>query len=240
LFRSILPLTIALVLLLAGCDSGPPPLSEAEIVDALIAHSQAPDRTIHAEMRGAYRFDAGDPSSATGFLGSFNFSGDDYAGTVRMVPGEQFGGPGFAAMQTDVIVVAGEGFTRSSGMGGWRRADAGDVAAMNMDPLRGLSATSVEYLGVESSDGVQVHRIKVADGGSAFSRAFSEPPGMFPGEEAPAGTTSIEVYVDDRGKPLAASLLAETNFGGLGFRLQLSLQYEFSEWGGDFEIVAPF
>jgi hypothetical protein len=227
-------LGLAIALCAASCDTGKPaPLTPDEVPAAFLAVTGKPDRTVHMEWSGSMSF-AND--SAQAFEASFDLAGNDYAGSVT-TPGESFGKPG-ADTTIEFALVNGQGYERGAGETAWQMLPTNPST---VDPLHGLGASDVEYVGQEIHGGDETHHLRIRNFGPLVSGLLA---GMFLGSNEGMGETfdvlgsEYDVWTDTAGLPLEASVEikpGEVVFAGFS----LSATYRFSNWNADIYIVPP-
>lgn len=222
-----------------GC--APAALTQDQIVPAFIAASQAGTRTMHVEWHGTMnQVSGGDQGSGLGqisqsFDAAFDFSGPDYAGGITTA----VAGIG-QSNQISYARVGGNSFVNLANSG-WQ--NAGNT---ELDPLRGLTETGVGYEALDTLDGQQVQRLRVADPLAALDGALF-PTGSFGSVSVlPGGKSDYLVYVDANGIPVAAHMAIDLAMtppeGGptiSGLSYSLSFDYTFSLWGEPVTISPP-
>lgn len=253
--RVIVPIlcpAVVLAALLIGCDTGAKQLSPDEIVTAFITQNAEADRAFHMDWQGSMRMQA-DPQMGgnipINLTGSFDFSGDDFAGTVTSGTDGQGPGMGGFRSSTSYARVDGASFIRYEGSD-WQRTDEdigdGGVSAPDFDPMRSLTAADVAYERAETIDDRPLHVIRVLDPSAAMTRAFDSGTGVTL-QADPAGSDLV-LYLDPEGVPVGAQvrLDARISMGDLGpefnrppMHYQLSFTYQFSAWGSEIAIAPP-
>jgi hypothetical protein len=236
-----------------GCG-GAPPLTPDEIVAAFIARNTDPARTYHSELTGTYSSGGpGKPGSSMtmAMTATFDFHGDDYAGTIATQVGAAAGVPTGFNSSVSYVGIGDLSWIRHEG-DQWQRipADAG-AAPTSFDVLPGLSPSDVAYDSAETKDGVPLHRIRLNDPGAVFRRALETGPGM---SLTVADGSEYFLYVDGAGVPVVAQsrLVASMTFGdGLPpvngpalpvmpqSSFELSFDHAYSGWGSDITILQP-
>jgi hypothetical protein len=228
--RSVSAVVLSLALLLAACDDGGPALSPEEIVEAFIELSQAPERTVHIDVRGSLRL-GGMMGGGEGmsFEAAIDCSGDDCSGSAQMA-GDWLG----PNMRMDVVVVGGQAFVRLSGSA-WERSFE---PARSLDPLRGLRPGDVEYAGVEESEIGPLHQLTVRNTRALLANGLGVTIGGFFGPAWDGSEPMVELFVDRSGRPVVLTMSVDT--GEMGFGGQVLTHYEYSQWGAEIEILPPF
>jgi hypothetical protein len=208
-------------------------LTPLQVPAAFLALSAKPDRTVHLEWQGTATF-AG--SGAQAFDASFDLAGRDYAGSITN-PRDAAGKPG-ADVAIELAVVNGRGYERGAGETAWQVLSTLPQA---IDPLVGLAAADVAYVGQEVRNGEDVHHLSIRNFGplvSGLSTALfmGTPEGM--GETFDQQSSTFDVWTDMAGQPIEAAVEVkpgEVVFGGFS----MSATYRFSNWNAEIYIVAP-
>lgn len=237
---TVLLLAVFVAGLGGACAGSPAPLTADQIPAAFIELVGAPNRTMHMEWTGTAAM-AGRGAATTPFNGSFDFAGEDFAGSITtQMSGEVNEQPGTETNSTELAFVGGQAFTRTPYSGGWQQSEAGGLP-MGLDPLRNLELDDIEYVGTETRDEIDVHHLRVTDIESVASGLFS---GLFAVQGGAAAfdasASSFDVYVDATAKPVSASLQLTTDADTDEFgTINLTSSYTFSNWGVEIYIVAP-
>jgi hypothetical protein len=224
-----------------GC-AGPAatPIPPEQIPAAFIALSQATDRTMHMEWTGTYAM--GDVDAATmPISGTFDFAGDDYAGTITTEVGIEPGAkPGAGSNSIEIAVVGGQGYQRPTitGASGWQKTSD---QPRTVDPLRGLTAVNIDYVGRETLNGRDLHHLRVRELsallGTLFAGLSKLPTGLGSFDTA---SSSFDIWVDADAVPVSANLKLATGNNPTDFGvISMDSSYEFSNWGAEIYIVAP-
>lgn len=238
---ALAPALGACVVAIVGC-AGPAatPLPPDQIPAVFIALSQAPDRTMHMEWTGRYAM--GDVGAATmPISGTFDFAGDDYAGTITTQVGiDPNGKEGGGSNGIEIAVVGGQGYQRApiTGSSGWQKTSD---QPRTVDPLRGLTAGNVDYVAQETVDGRELHHLRVRELsallGTLFEGLSKLPTGLGSFDTA---SSSFDIWVDATAHPVSAKLTLATGANPTDFGvISMDSSYEFSNWGAEIYIVAP-
>jgi hypothetical protein len=231
--------TAVLVSVAAACGAGEqPPLTPADVPAAFIKLTQAAERTMHMEWTGSYSM-GGLGATASQFTATFDFSGDNFAGTMSASNGAPDGKPG--DMTTQIALVDGQAYQLQPYSSGWQVATNSGMPT-NLDPLRGLAIEAVEYVGQESREGATVHHLRVTDLSNFASGLFSGITGGM--DSGPTRFTtdnsSFDIYVDSAARPLDATLSLSTTAQPTDFgAISMTSTYAFSNWNAEIYIVAP-
>ena len=224
--------------LLAACGASspsgrsptpPPPASPTapssadgrSVIDAFIALTHAPDRSMHLELTGLVGF--GELEFT--LLNVYDVQGPDFYGTTTIE------NPMFGTVPTGYALIDGKAYKGDSSAGrtslAWGIAEA---PTQDPDPFVGLTAADVEY--------VDQH-LRIKDPVAAFERAWAGANNdAFTRLEV--STSSFDVDLDQTGKPVGAALKIEgTVTGNAGGPISVALTYTFADWGKDFAITAP-
>jgi hypothetical protein len=240
-FSALKPTLVACVVAIVAC-AGPAatPIPPEQIPAAFIALSQATDRTMHMEWTGTYAM--GDVNAATmPISGTFDFAGDDYAGTITtQVGADPKGQPEGGSTSIEVAVVDGQGYQRSpsSASRGWQKLGQ---QPPTLDPMRGLRPTDIEYAGLETIDGRDLHHLRVTDLSVLLGTLFGGLTILPTGEIAfDTTSSSFDIWVDASAQPVSAKLKLATGADRTEFGvMSMDSSYEFSNWGAEIYIVAP-
>lgn len=244
------PLILGILIALSTIACGPAQLRPEQIVAAFIAASQDEARTFHMEWQGTAEMGQGtrpdEPGTLTSINATFDFSGDDYAGTI--VINWTGGGTSGTGGTTDYARVGGAVFQKFEG-GGWERADGVNGVPAQFDPMFGLGAADVSYVGPDTVDARSVHQLRVLDPAAAMSRSFfaARDDGQTP---VPAGQDSdFAIFVDGQGIPISAQLRLAVSMGASGddpgnpnvppMNYDIAFEFRFTEWGSPLTISAP-
>jgi hypothetical protein len=165
-----------------------------ELISGFLATTQAVDRTMHLVWTRRELFG---PSDMTGIL-TFDFAGDEYAGSTDISGGG-------ATFRLELAYVDGTYFERSplSNDGAWARSTF-EIGLV--DPLRGLTAGDVEYVGVELIGGQDLHHLRIGDSSVLMRTLIRELMGGMPTDIDRLDTknSSFDVYVTQGGEPVSA------------------------------------
>lgn len=217
-------------------SESPVPTSNA-IVAAFLALTQTPRRTMHMELTGSVESRAGDSDIRAGF----DFSGEDYAG-IQTLKAPATGNVPAIESKFEIAFVDGIAYTRFQMQGTtseqWVRQDG---LAGNLDPLRGLAADDIDYVGLETIDGVGLHHLRLNDM-KALKSTLIAGAGAGPESQDPqlvASESSLHIYLDGTGQPVSGALVIvkRTDTGDLAERVTAQLQ--FSNWGAEIQILKP-
>jgi hypothetical protein len=247
-------LVLAVASAALGCDAGPKALTPDEIVAAFVSQNSAADRAFHVDVQGSMRMSGlggGAQASASTFTGGFDYSGEDYVGTLRSAMGAPGGGMTGFASSVSYTRVGGVSFVRYQDSP-WERG--GGPAGMGMgsamfDPIRGLTAADVSYEAPESLDDRPLHRIRILDPAAAMKAALDT--GVGAGLTADPQGSEYILYLDPAGVPVGAQVLlvGQLDFGDPALdlpmpqmpqmRYQMTFTYQFSAWGSEIAISLP-
>lgn len=172
---------------------------------------------------------------------TFDFAGEDYAGTIstQMSIGPE--GKPDSSTEVEIAVVGGQGYQRSagSGSGGWEKTTD---QPQTVDPLRGLKEADIEYVGLATVDSRELHHLRVKDVSTMVATIFGGLNGRLPGGAVSFDNenSGFDIYVDATAHPVSASLNLATGAspGEFGV-ISLTSKYEFSNWGAEIYIVPP-
>ena len=229
---------IAAAVLAAGCGAAPaPPLSAEQLPAAVVALTQATGRTMHMEWDGTYSTAELEGRSLP-FNAVLDFAGADYAGTISVPREAVKGGIDVPAPYTEIALVDGQAYQRTSYQGFWQQVDA---RPRSFDPFGGLTPADIVYVGQEKRDGADVHHLRLADASALAATLFGGPGGGMPAPvRFSAAESTFDFYVDATGTPLSAELVLASPSAPNDFRgPSVSSTYEFSNWGADIDIISP-
>jgi hypothetical protein len=229
---------VAAALFAAACSpAAAPALTADQVPAAFVAASQAADRTMHMDWNGTYGM-GGVGAETMPFSATIDFAGADYAGTFTASTNAPDLKPEVGTGQTEIALVGGQGYQRSEYSNGWQRMTP---APPSLDPFQGLTAADVAYVAQETRDGARVHHLRLTNMSGLASTIFS---GLAGGSVGPvrfnADNSTFDVYVDAAGHPVAATLNLGTDAIASDFgAISVTSTYAFTNWGGQFYIVAP-
>ena len=233
-FKGWLAPAALLVAVLTGCGPGAPAvLTPEQVPAAFLALTAKPDRTVHVEWHGTATFAGG---AAQAFDASFDLAGADYAGSISN-PDDSMGKPG-VTMAIELAAVNGQGYERGPGETIWQRLP---TLPRTVDPLFGLAAADISYVGQEVRNGQDVHHLRVRNfeplvSGLSAALFMGTPEGM--GETFDEQGSAFDVWTDTAGRPTEAAV--EVKPGEVVFAgFSMSATYLFTNWNAEIYIVPP-
>ena len=172
-------------------------------------------------------------------IGSFDFDGPDFAGSVRAGPGGHYSPAAY-------VRIGGATFASFSGPNWWRPMDqwpTGRVPGV-LDPLRGLTTAQIAYEAADSLDGGAVLRLRVSDALATLEQRIWQVMSLNPDLSiSPGGRSDFIVYVDTKGIPLAAHVVLDVVYQRSpetpGVTSTMEFDYQYSHWGEPVTISPP-
>lgn len=150
--------------------------------------------------------------------------------------------PGFPLepRRTERLLVDGEYFWRDATTEGWQRTEPSSSPLVRADPLSGLAAEDVEYVGPDSSVGENLHLLRALDLTVAERALRAVAYETAAAIEIDADASSVEHYVDGAGSPVATimRLRGITRQQG-NASVWVDLEYSYADWGEPITIPRP-
>ena len=200
-----------------------PPASEA--VDDFLRNFAAAQPPFHVTSAINVESTVGTRGGTLNFTVEGDVSGQDFAGTTVAA------GPN-GTVEKEVMIVDGRAYGRVPG-GEWFENEQFQQA-QPLNPFALLAAADLAYGGPVTEDGRTLYRLET----SRWIGGEIEAPGL---EDAELTDSLFEIFVDDQGLPVRATLVFGVSgiyFGDPAF-IDYVVEYEFSDIGRPVTIEAP-